>query len=250
MGRPHQVASFFDQIVAEQHDFFPTLELFPQLLPADVERFVALGEEGSRRLRSSDLAGAEAAFRGQIALYSLNPAPYVSRAIVAASRHDDKQALAQLRAAVVRGFTDLMRIERAEAWLRLAHHREFRALQDAVPLLVAAEARWAGLDAFYAAHAPRDLASVNRQRERRRISLELMAPALGPRQTRLWQRLNERSAAALIEAYVAAAPPQAADLEPALMQLMELYAGGSMLRWQQLPAEVAARLGRVATLAL
>ena len=178
--------------------------MFPSLTPQEVERFVSLGKVGSARLREGDGAGAEAAFRQQLAIFPLNPEPHVSLALVAARGGAKKQALACLRAAVLRGFTDVSRVERSEVWLELRRDPAFLALVDAVPALMDADERWVGWDAFGASHPPPDLESVARQWDRRKRAIEAMAPALGPRLDRLWRRVIDRSTAALLQAYVVA----------------------------------------------
>ncbi|MBZ5640047.1 MAG: TlpA family protein disulfide reductase [Acidobacteriia bacterium] len=223
--------------------------MFPSLTPQEVERFVSLGKVGSARLREGDGAGAEAAFRQQLAIFPLNPEPHVSLALVAARGGAKKQALACLRAAVLRGFTDVSRVERSEVWLELRRDPAFLALVDAVPALMDADERWVGWDAFGASHPPPDLESVARQWDRRKRAIEAMAPALGPRLDRLWRRVIDRSTAALLQAYVVA-NPGARDLDAALEQLMSLYSGGLILRWEILPAEAARRLGSIASTAL
>ncbi len=239
---------YFDRLVGEFSDLLPQLEVMPQLSAEEVERFVALGREGWDRLRLGDEPGAEAAFRGQIAIFPVNPEPHVSLALLAARRREEKAAIEHLRAAVIRGFTDLARIERAESWTRMRNHPDFLGLQDAIPRLIEAERRWAGWDAFRA-RAPEDLASVFRNHETRKSLVEKMAPALGQRLVRLWKRLNDRATAALLEAYVAARP-QASDTAAALDRLMSLYSGGPLFRWEPLSTASTRRLRAVANAAL
>ncbi len=223
--------------------------MMPDLLPEDVERFVALGADGRERLRSGDADGAEAAFRGQVAIFPPNPEPHLWLGTLAATRGDKKAALAHLRAAVVRGFTDLARLERAEGWRELRSHPDFLALQDAIPRLLEAERKWAGWDSFQAPRPPEDMAGVIRDHALRKAVFEGMAPALGPRLERLWNRLNDRAAAALLEAYVAERP-QAGDVGDALERLMAFYSGGPLFAWEVLPPDAARRLGAVARVAL
>ncbi len=221
----------------------------PSLLPADVERFVALGTEGWDRLRAGDVVGAGAAFRAQIEIFPVNPEPHVSLALLAARRGAHKEAIEYLRAAVVRGFTDLARVGRAETWTDLRKHSGFLALQDVLPLLIERERKWAGWSAFRASRAPEDLAKVFGEHERRRSLIEAMAPALGERLAELWNRLNDRVAAALLEAYVAGRPA-AADAGEALSRLMSLYSGGPLFRWDLLDPDGARRLRAVAGVVL
>lgn len=227
----------------------PDLATMPRLLPEDVERFAALGADGRERLRAGDLPGAEAAFRGQVEIFSPNPEPHVWLGTLAAVRGEKKAALEHLRDAVVRGFTDLFRLERAEGWRELRGHPDFLALQDAIPRLLEAERKWAGWDSFRASRPPGDVASAMRDHLVRKIVFEGMGPALGPRLERLWNRFNDRATAALLEAYVAERP-QAADLGEALERLMSLYSGGPLFRWEVLSPDAVRRLGAVARTAL
>ncbi len=236
---------YSQRLLAEYTDFLPQVEMMPQLLPQDVERFVSLGEEGRKRLRSGDYKGAEAAFRAQVAIFPPNPEPHVSLAILAATRGSRKAALEHLRAAVVRGFTDLLRVERAEGWIGLRSHPNFLALQDAIPKLLEAERKWGGWESFRASRPPDDLAAALRAHTLWRGVLEGMASALGPRLLRLWNRVNDRATAALLEAYVDERP-QAPDLGDALQRLMALYSEGPLFRWEILPPASARRLAAVA----
>jgi len=238
-----------DRILGEQQDFFPRLEIFPDLADDEVARFVALGQRGVERQREADPNAAEAAFRAQAAIYPPNPEPYVSLAMLAASRRADREALEHIRAAVVRGFEDLGALARSEVWSHLDSHPKFLTLVDAAPRLLEAADSWAGWEAFYTIRPPASADSVAREHERKRAAIARMAPALGSRHVGLWNRLIDRAAAALLEAYVAEAPA-AADLGAALERLQDLYAGGSILRWDRLPAEAARRLERVASLVL
>jgi thiol-disulfide isomerase/thioredoxin len=236
-------------MLAEYRDYLPNVDMFPSLTPEEVDRFVALGKLGWERLREGDPAGAEAAFRRQLAIFPPNPEPHVSLALVAARRGAKDQAIASLRAAVLRGFTDLPRIERAEVWLELRRTPGFLDLVGAVPFLMKADERWIGWDAFGASRPPPDLDAVAREWDRRKQAIAAMAPALGPRLERLWHGMIDRSAAALLEAYISA-KPEAPDLEPALEQLMSLYSGGLIFRWDVLSAEAALRLKGIAAAAL
>ena len=222
----------------------------PNLTEAEVERFVALGKEGRDRFRAGDLAGAEAAFRGQLSIFGGNPEPFVSLALHAAARGSKKTAVKYMRDAVVRGFTDLLRIDRAEVWIPLLRDPEYRELHGALQRLVDYEREWAmDWSSFQAGRAPRDLDAVLREHRRAVAGIEPMAPALGPRYTRLAKILFDRVAASRLEAYVTQ-KPQAPDLADALDHLMALYAGGPLLRWGPLPAESARRLAAVSSLVL
>ncbi len=249
MGRTRAGFDAVESIVAEQQDFLPQLALFPALSDEDVKRFVALGERGLSRQREGEPEQAEAAFRAQAAIYAPNPGPYVSLAMLAASRGDDKAALEHIHAAVVRGFSDLGAVGRSEVWSRLRNAPRFLILQDALPKLLDDERAWAGWGAFYTDRSPADAASVGRALGEKHAALERMAPALGERPLRLWNRLIDRSAAALFEAY-ATQHAEATDVGDALDRLLALYAGDSTRSWQRLPAETATRLGTIASLVL
>jgi len=221
------------------------------LTPDDVARFVALGQDGWKRLREGDAPGAERAFRDQIALCATNPEPFVSLALLAARRAAADEALDRLRDAVVRGFADLPRVERAEPWGKLGAHPRFLEFQDAAARIAADDERWAGWDAFREPPPPADVEEVARDRVVRAAVLDGMAPALGERHTRLWHRLNDRRAASRLEAYVAARA-DAPDLDRALDRLIELYAGPNLdSRWPTSVAPgTARRLRAVAEVAL
>ena len=63
---PADVAAFageMDPMIAEYLDFLPVFGMIPELSAEEVERFMALGEAGWKRLRSGDESGAEAAGR-------------------------------------------------------------------------------------------------------------------------------------------------------------------------------------------
>jgi len=217
----------------------------PNLSTGEVDRFVALGEEGRRKTRAGDPGGAEAAYRAQIAIFPGNYEPYVSLAFVAAGRGAPKEALENLRAAMVRGFYDLGRIQRAEGWGKMRSTMNFYALETYLPDLVEEESKHAGWGSFKVKETPPDLRSVLSDREALDAKVDRMAPALGPRLTRLWKRTIERATAARLEAYVAARP-DAPDLEPAIASLLTLYTGGVESRWEVLPAEVASRIDKAA----
>ena len=235
--------------MAEQLDFFPQLGFFPELTTEEVERFVALGEKGQSLQRDGRPAEAEAAFRAQAAIYPPNPEPWVSLAMLAAARGQDKAALEHLEAAVVRGFTDLGAVGRAEIWSHLRSAPRFLLLQDAVPELLDAERAWAGWSEMYTDRPPADAASVARAYTTRRDEIARMAPALGERQVRLWSRLVDRSAAAMLQAY-ASENGDAPDAAAALDQLLAIYAQDSARGWQRLPTSTATQLGAVASLLL
>jgi thiol-disulfide isomerase/thioredoxin len=238
-----------ERIVGEQQDYFPQLAFFPSLSDEEVARFVALGEKGVALQREGKTQEAEGAFRAQTEIYPANYEPWVSLAMLAAARGDDEIALERLQSAVVRGFTDLGGVGRAEVWSHLRSATRFLTLQDALPRLVEAERSWAAWSDLYTDRPPKDAASVARAYDTKRAAIVRMAPALGERQTRLWNRLVDRSAAALLEAY-ASSSADAEDLSLALDQLLALYGRDAGRSWQKLPPKSAAQLGHVAGLLL
>ena len=221
------------------------------LSDAEVSRFVELDKVGWKTLGEGDAATAEAAFRAQIAIYPGNFEPYVSLAFVDASRGQQKAAIAELRAAVVRGFTDLTRLQRAEGWGRMRNTMSVYELEVFLPSLVEVENAWAGWDAFKVApeHAPAAIAPVVSQREELLAAVDRIAPVLGPHLTPLWKKTIDRATAARIEAYVAR-HPDAPDLERAEAALMTLYTGGPTCRWEILPSDAAARVEAAASVLL
>jgi thiol-disulfide isomerase/thioredoxin len=214
-----------------------------------VARFVALGRAGNEKLKVGDLDGAEASYRAQVAIYPLNPDPHAALAIVAASRGDKDAAMSHLRDAVVRGFTDLVRIERAEAWTKLRRSFDFWSLQDAMPALLDIERKWSGWGSGRGVLAPRSVPAVRATHDAVERWIEGTAPALGPRYKRLWTRLNDRTAAAHLEAWIAE-KPDAPETGNAISWLTSLYAESSGFRWEVIPADLAARLSAVADRAL
>jgi thiol-disulfide isomerase/thioredoxin len=236
-------------MIGEQNDFLPVYGLLPDFSDEEVERFVALGEEGWKQYRSGNLTGAEKAFRAQLAIFGANPEPYVSLALLEAARGSEKTALTNLRAAVVRGFTDLRRIERSEVWIGLRREPAYLSLQDALPHLIEAEEEWIDWSSFTVRGAPDDLGVLLLEHGRIMARIDAMAPVLGPRLAGLWKKWLERASATSLEAYVVERP-EAPDLEQALEMLMSLYAGGPMHHWERLPAQAAGRLGRVSELTL
>lgn len=149
----------------------------------------------------------------------------------------------------MRGFIDLGRLERAEAWRGLKGELDFAFLQGLIPRLLEAERRWEGWDAFRALHAPRDLADAVRTHQRTRFVIEGMSPALGERLTRLWRRAVERGSAASIERYLAERP-DAPDFFQALERLVAIYGGESSFRWEVVSADAARRLEKIGALVL
>ena len=221
----------------------------PELSSGDVQRFVELGQTGRELMRKGDAPGAASAFLGQIAITPVNAEPYVSLALLEAARGEQQAALYYLRSAVLRGFTDLTAIERAEAWSSMRRGSGFLDLQDAIPALLEAERKWGDWSTFRARSAPPDLASALGEQTRLRERIDAMAPALGARNVRLWHRTIDRATAAALATYVEQRA-DAPDLEQALERLMAIYAGSPLLRWELLPPEAAGRLRKVADVAL
>jgi len=217
------------------------------LSDAEIARFVALDKAGWKKLREGDAATATAAFRAQLAIYPGNFEPYVALAFVEASRRQRKAAIDDIRAAVVRGFTDLPRLQRAEGMSRMAKSMDFYELEVFLPSLVEVKETWAGWDAFKVSpeRAPPALTPVVMQREELLASVDRMAPVLGPHLTPLWKKTIDRATAARVEAYVAK-HPDARDLERAEAALLTLYTGGPTCRWEIIPLDAAARVDAVA----
>jgi len=191
--------------------------------------------------RTGNRTAAEAAFREQIVIYGSNPEPYASLALLAAAHGDKKHALQHLRAAVMRGYTDMYRFERSEVWEPLKRNRKFLRLVDAVPNLIARERIWPGWESFYTIGVLTDLKTLLEQHTQARTEIERMSLAIGERYSRLWNRLFDRVAATLLEAYVIE-KPDAPDYGDALDRLMTFYSSDSVLRWDRLPDIPAQRL--------
>lgn len=223
--------------------------MMPELTDQEIRRYVALGEAARTLLHSGETDKALAAYRAQIALFPPNPEPYVGAAMIEAGRGHDHEAMRLLHAAVARGYFDLGTVERAEAATKIRRSMAFLELQEAVPRLVEAENAWAGWDAFRTSRPPESVASALSFRDRGLAGVARMAPVLGPRLVRLWRRAFDRATAALLESY-AAERPDAPDRGEALKQLTTLYAGGSLLRWETVPDDAAARLDKIAALIL
>ena len=162
----------FGEIVEAYNDHLPLIYIFPALTSEEVAHYVALGDEAKRRIRAGDPAGAARAYREQISIFAPNPEPYVSLALLAASHGEQEAALDNMRDAVLRGFTDLGRIERSEGWTGLRRHPRFRYLQDAVPSLVRVENAWAGWDAFRASRPPETVAAALGDHEKLTAALQ------------------------------------------------------------------------------
>jgi len=213
-----------------------------------VARYVALGKQGWARAREGNLEGADASFRAQIAVFPGNPEPYVGRALLAAGRKDDKTALAQLKEAVLRGFTDFPRLERSEQWRRLRRNETFLGLIDTAPRLQAIERAWPAWNEVRSDTAPKDVPTALAERAAVDASIDRMAPALGPRLAAVWHRAAARAAAARFERYVDLRG-DAADVDEAVRHLFALYAGEGGVRWEVLPPAEARKFATIADLA-
>jgi thiol-disulfide isomerase/thioredoxin len=218
--------------------------MMPELTAEEVERFAALGAEGKRLFRAGDIDGAERAFLGQLAIFAGNHEPFLYLAFIEAMRGAEDGALERLRAAVVRGYADLMHVERAEAWRRLRKHPGFLDLQDCVPALLEVDRDWPTRELFKMGLAPESLAVVLRQHAAVVGRVNRMAPAFGPKMTGRWKILVDRMAAAMLETYIAQRP-DADDFTEALERIMRFYANGPLLRWGLLPEEPARRFGEL-----
>ena len=141
----------------------------------------------------------------------------------------------------MRGYTDMYRFERSEVWEPLKHNRKFLRLVDAVPNLIARERVWPEWESFYTLDVPTDLKTLLERHTQARNEIERMSPAIGERYGRLWNRLFDRVAATLLEAYVTE-KPDAPDYGDALDRLMTFYSSDSVLRWARLPDDPARRL--------
>jgi thiol-disulfide isomerase/thioredoxin len=240
---------YLDELIGRFMDFLPHFDLMPRLSADEVQRFVALGEVGQQRLKEGDRAGAEAAYHGQISIFPPNPEPYVALAFIAAGRGDNKAAMDYLQQAVVRGFNELQRVRRAEGWSRMPRTPEFLKLQDAVIAMAEIEEKWPDWGAFKVWTPPHDLGEIERQHAELVARVDAMAPALGKRLTRMWNKVLDRCTAHLLQAYVIA-NPEASDLNRALDRLMTLYTGGPLSHWGLLSEGVADPLAKVSRLVL
>ena len=192
--------------------------------------------------RTGNRTAAEAAFRKQIQIYGSNPEPYASLALLAAAHGEKKSALEHLRNAVLRGYTNMYRFEQAEVWSPLARNRVFLRMVDSIPDLLERERAWPRWESFYTLDTVADLETLLGRHEGARAEIERMSPALGERYSRLWNRMFDRVAATLLEAYVTNRP-DAPDYTAALARLMTFYASDSVLSWDRLSKDPANRLG-------
>jgi thiol-disulfide isomerase/thioredoxin len=245
---PEPPRKLMDPLLGEFMDSMPVYGMLPSIAPADVERWSQLGREASRCSRAGDVDGVAAAYRAQIGIYRLNPDPYVALAMLEAGRGNDKAALEHLRAAVARGFTDFSRLARAEAAARLRNDMGLFKLEAAMPDLRKAEEEFAGWDSFHYARS-REPSEVLQSHGMLHERIALIAPVLGERQVRLWNRLVDRSTAAELEVYIAQ-NKEAADVDDVLARLMAIYAQRPVLRWEILPTTAARKLSDVASIVL
>jgi len=213
----------------------------PQLSPEEVDRFVALGKQGRQLLASGDANRAEAAFRAQSAVFPPNPTPHLSLAFLEADRGNDEAAMQHLQDAVVRGFTDLREVVRAEAWTEVGRPIAYLKLLDSLPELIELERKWPPWDARPPSRTPKTLDEVRTRRVQLVGKIDAMAPALGESLTRLWHKTIDRGTAAHLESWLAA-NPEADDSRQAFEDLMTIYAGGPLQRWDRLSAAASRRL--------
>jgi thiol-disulfide isomerase/thioredoxin len=230
-------------------DYLPHYGFLPDLTLAEVERYVERGEKGDQRLRDGDTEGARRAYEEQLSIFPPNPQPFVSLALLEAGRGEREAALDYLHEAVVRGYVDLRSIERAEAWSRMGRSQRFQLLQDATALIVEMEDEFVDWSSFRVSRVPDSLTQVLDGYRDLTGRIEMMAPALGPRLTRLWTLVARRAAAYLLEAWIEA-HPESPDIEEAVGRLMTLYALGPLLEWKRIPPDAATRLLATANLSL
>jgi len=213
----------------------------PDLSPEEVDRFVAFGKQGRELLESGDANRAEAAFRAQIAIFTPNPAPHLSLAFLEADRGNREAAMQHLQDAVVRGFTDLREVVRAEAWTGMGRPIAYLKLLDALPGMIELERKWPEWDTSPFTRTPTTLDEVRVRLAQLVGKIDAMAPALGETLTRLWHRTIDRGTAARLEAWLAV-NPEAEDSQAAFEDLMTIYAGGPLQRWDRLSAAASRRL--------
>jgi thiol-disulfide isomerase/thioredoxin len=222
--------------------------VLPRLTGEEVAHYVAFGKQGWQRAREGDGEGADGSFRAQIAIFPGNPEPYVGRALLAAGRKDDGVALAQLKEAVLRGFTDFPRVDRAEPWRRLRRNATFLGLIETVPRLQEIERAWPAWKQVRAENPPASVQTALEDRAALDAAIDRMAPALGPRLTALWHRTVVRATAARLERYLERRSG-ASDMEEAVRHLFALYAGEGGVRWEVLSFEDARQFAAIADLA-
>ncbi len=220
----------------------------PNLTAEEVRDYEALGRAGWEQFRKQDELRAEAAFRGQIGIFPGNPEPYVFLAMLEANRKNKDAAIAHLHDAVIRGFADMRRIERAEAWTKMGRPPIYLDLVDAANVIASIDRNWPGWNSL-PPRPPESLDHVMTRYAELTTRIEEMSPALGPRLTRIWNKMLGRASGALIEAYVAH-NPEATDLEQALEHLMGIYADGTLSEWKRLPTAATERLANVAEVVL
>ncbi|MCP3980317.1 MAG: redoxin domain-containing protein [bacterium] len=223
--------------------------MLPDLSAEDIERYVALGERGKALQREGDLVNAERMYRAQTGVFPGNYQPHLSLATLAAQRGEKKAAVEHLEQAVLRGFRELLRLERSEAWTKIGRPIGYLDLVDAVPAMQEQERNWPAWDAFVNTTAPDDLQQVLQQHAVAVARIEELSPALGPHLTDQWTRLLERASASRLETYVQSCG-DADDIGPAVEYLVLLYADGPLGRWEALPRGATAHLERASKLLL
>lgn len=209
--------------------------------------FGVLGKQGWARLRQGDEAGAETAFINQTRIFRGNPGPYVSLAMFEAQRGNEDAAMAHLRDAVLRGFTDLQIVERAESWVNMGRPPEYLDLVDAIPALREVDRNWPDWINFTVPRVAQNADEPLAERALLTGRIEQMAPALGRRLAGLWTRQLGLETAVKLERYVQKRP-EADDVEKAIESLMGIYAGGPLRQWDTLSAKAVRRLAGIAEL--
>jgi thiol-disulfide isomerase/thioredoxin len=241
--------NYLGNLTGDFNDFLPHYPLLPELTTEEVELFVKLGEAGRERFNTGDLPRAEAAFRGQIAIYPPNYEPFVALALLEASRRNKKEAVAHLRAAVVRGFTDIRRIRKAEAWTVMRRNGAFLTLTEVIPVLNGVEKESEAWNRYNFISRANNLAVILERQDAQSARITSMAPALGPRLTRLWNLAIQRASAAAQEQYIRQ-HPDAPDLEAAVGSLIAIYEGGPLNSWLRLSPGTGRRLAATARIML
>ncbi len=233
--------NYLGNLTGDFHDFLPHYPLLPDLTPEDVELFSKLGEAGRERFNAGDLERAESAFRGQISIYPPNYEPFVALALVEASRDNKKAAVAHLQSAVVRGFTDMRWFRNVEAWAGMRRNGAFLTLTEIIPILNGIEKEAEDWKHYEFISRTDVLADILDGRQSQADRIAAMSPALGPRQTRLWNLAIQRAAASCLEQYIER-HPDAKNLETAVANLIGIYEGGTLKDWVRLSPETGRRL--------
>lgn len=254
--------------------------MLPPVSDEDVERWQALEAIGRQAMRDADYARAEQAYRGQLRIFGVNPEPHVMLALIGALRDDEDVALRHVREAIVRGFTDLLRLERTEAWTSMRKNKGYRKLAARLPELMGIEAEWSswsgasdlgtrtlraptpatvhGQNDSWANYrnapppqgrAAANVATIVAERDRTREQIERRGPVLGDRIVRLWSGLTDRMATYALENYLHQ-KAEAPDLSEAIELLLAHYSDSALQRWTVLSAPAAERLESAVSLTL